>query len=951
MESAIAVDDTMEILNPHSSPNPLRCPPPAPLNQMSPERINQQRIPQSPSLHSYLADHDRPRTRDSFTSDVQSKVAFLNNLTTLSTQSSPTRPRRTGAITPADIFVSPTKHDLSGGGGTNAAFQRAIMGYEEAQATLASLAADLDRAKDELASRKKRERMLSQRVEDLLEELQAEKEKRARDQDSYTKEIKRCRKETYRAELAVVEARQDLQDARTELKKSQAEAQHERTEKEKARQESFERAYALAGTVGDLEQVTDRLKAVERQKEAAIAEAKKIADEHIAMVEKAAQTEALNAQAAREATIDSVPATAAEEAQERTESVQAVREAIKSQWSHHSHTLSDTRPDSANSTGSGTRITSERPTRFQPPKVPSLSAVLAHLDYFSRHVEGEKPAPAEEIKFLKQELVWAKTKHREDADLIHLMHMQCQFKACPCRLAESNGERFVHDAVYDAKMQQQHASKKRKIAKEMPLEIPPVQATKEVVAQSNGLAEDTPLEDNPQAHHPSPIEGEPAKLPPPPTPELLTRALESPLLLAQATEIPLPDPLPMELDFDTSTTEPTGHTAQLEEITQVLVAPTGAIGSTPFSFSTSLSSNANAHLRAPITAPPSLRHTQSATPAVYETTTEDLFDLSPPKQLPPRRPSTAMGILTLDSPVRLVPESPRSARSLRDSGFRAIAHERNHMATQSSTTTITRVALKDTPSQATLHRRAQSKPNLRSHSPLVTATIMSHHHDESDIRSTFVKETSASPAASTVFPMTPVHKHSRSMHNLAQHAQMQANLYSNHMDRSMRNPPQPIATTTTTTTRVPLRDTTEPEEDDVFSPAHPDLPDHARTENLNIRMNHLSHDPTIPNHPHSTSRTTSTSTSATLPGTPISREAALAQIRARRDRARSVNLKRSLDEGSTNNKENASVRIGGSPTKTARPMVVNGMGGKENGGLWRSVREISQASAPGRIGG
>ena len=84
-----------------------------------------------------------------------------------------------------------------------------------------------------------------------------------------------------------------------------------------------------------------------------------------------------------------------------------------------------------------------------------------------------------------------------------------------------------------------------------------------------------------------------------------------------------------------------------------------------------------------------------------------------------------------------------------------------------------------------------------------------------------------------------------------------------------------------------------------------------------------------------------------VPGTPISREAALAQIRARRDRARSVNLKRST--------EGSSVGAGGkSPTKAGRPVVINGVGGA--GGLFgagkenvRNVREISQASAPGRF--
>ncbi|EXJ58475.1 hypothetical protein A1O7_05900 [Cladophialophora yegresii CBS 114405] len=882
----------MEDQNPHISPNPLQCPPPAtPLHQLSPERMNQQRIPQSPSLHSYLVDHDRPRTRDSMASDVQTKVAFLNSLANGSTQSSPTRSRRAAA--PSEN-ASPIKSEVNG---SNAAFQRAIMGYEEAQASLATLSAELERAREELASRKKRERMLSQRVEDLLEELQADKKKRVRDQESYTKEIKRCRKETYRAELAVVEARQDLQETRAELKKCQADIQHEKSEKEKSRQESFERAYALAGTVGELEQVKDQLKVVERERDAALVEAKTNAIEKSTTFEKGIQTDSVAETEPRK-----------EEAQDdRSASIMAVREAIKSQWAHHAHSVSDPRPVSSESTASRSRITTERLPRLRAPQIPDFSSVISHLNYFSKQSEREKMAPEEEIQFLKQELTWAKRKHTEDADLIHLMHMQCQFKACPCRLAESNGERFVHDAVYDAKMQQQQVSKKRKISKE----------TEEVVLKDSA----------PKEQYLVPKMPETARLPPEPTPDLGSRCLESPLVLEQAIEVPLPEPDPMELDSSNTTLEPT---AQLEEITQVLVEQ--ATGSKTFAFSTSTTSNAD--LRA--VAPP-LRHTESAS-AVLDA---DLFDLSPPKQLPPRRPSTAMGILNANSPIRLVPESPRSARSSRDS-IRPAARDRTQAIPKSATTTtITKVALKDSPPRTSLHRRAQSKPNLRTQSPLVTSTVMSHHND-SDMQSAFVKDTSASPAASTVFPMTPVHKQARSMHTLAQVQQTGT-------ERETTSPPQTIATTTTT--RVPLR--SNPEADDVFSPEHhprSTLHEHAQTEVLNICTENIP--PSTITYPQSASRPTFVTSShqamlTNVPGTPISREAALAQIRARRDRARSVNLKRSLEGGNVG-KENTG---GGarSPTK-GRPVVVNGIG-KENAGLGgvRTVREISQASAPGRF--
>ncbi|EXJ66753.1 uncharacterized protein A1O5_09948 [Cladophialophora psammophila CBS 110553] len=925
MDAAILVDDNnMENHNPHISPNPLRCPP-APLHQLSPERINQQRLPQSPSLHSYLVDQDRPCTRDSFTSDVQSKVAFLNSLVAnTSVQSSPTRPRRLGATIPDSCSGTPN-HNLN----NNNALQRAVMGYEEAQASLATLNAELERAKEELASKKKRERMLSQRVEDLLEELQAEKEKRVRDQESYTKEIKRCRKETYRAELAVVEVRQDLQEVRAELKKCQAEMQHEKTEKEKARQESFERAYALAGMVGEMDQLRDRLKAVEKERDAALLEAKANAVEKNATLEKGVQTESKK--------------TSNEGAKtEKTEQRKTFKEGEKIQTPHHSDNESDIQsvptfrmvPASV----SAGRMIPEDPARLSAPKLPSFASAISRLNYYDKQLGGEKINPEEEVEFLKQELAWARKKHEEDSDLIHFMHMQCQFKACPCRLAESNGDRFVHDQVYDAKMQQQQqrASKKRKISNDVEEKISPLEESYKAFAEQPLTHIDMSTQNTQNTEPESTEESEPAKLPPDPTLESMAKASEEPMVLEQAIELPLPEPEPMELDSSRTTPEPT---AQLEEITQVLVEP--STGLQPFSFSTSTTSNAGVGTTAP-----TLRHTESAS-AVLD---QDLFDLSPPKQAPPRRPSTALGILTVDSPIRLVPDSPRSVRSSQRESVRSLPKERSQPITQSVMTTTTKIALKDSSSRSSMHRRAQSKPNLRSHSPLVTS-VMSHH-DDIDAQEACAEESSASPAASTVFPVTPSHKHSRSMHNLAQHAQPQAHTQGQGQAQAKvhaRSPQTIVAatTTTTTTTRVPLREAVDA--DDVFSPEHHmnrNGYDHAQTEVLNIRVESNTSRETMT---QSQSRVASISSSAMLsnvPGTPISREAALAQIRARRDRARSVNLKRSL-EGHGKGNGNAGAR---SPTKPSRPGVLNGSSGLfQAAGKENARREISQASAPGRL--
>lgn len=898
MDTALAVEEDMENLGADISPNPLKCPP-GPLNPLSPERINQQRIPPSPSLHGFLVDDERPRTCDSISSDVQTKVAILNSLSaSASAQSSPTRPGRLGGA-----FLANGNPGASNNNSFNShnALQRAVMGYEEAQASLASLTAELERAKEELASRSRRELILSQRVEHLLAELQGEKEKRSRDQESYAKEIKRCRKETYRAELSVVEARQELQESRAELKKCQAELQHEKSEKEKSRQESFERAYALAGVMGEMDQLKDRYKTVEKEKDAALLEAKVNAVGRSTFED---TTERIESAPKGYPSISVVETTVAQKQPSKVED-----KPWRRKW----------KTKAAQSQLSTEKTISQR-----------FAAILRRTEFLDKKFAGEPITPQEEIDFLKQELAKARKKQAEDQDRIQSMDtfmlMQCQFKACPCRLAEEKGERFVHDAAYDAKLQQRLLKKRRvdqdgeaerkKTPSQLAIEKAEIPAQEEA-AKLTGVTEpaetssasmkDTSSEDTPKPTKQNPRDTEAPQLPPEPTPDLLSRGSEEPLDVEEAKAIPLPEPQPMELDTRDSTPE---RTAQLEDITQVLVEPGTA--TKPFSFSTSTTSNASASANA---AP---LDQVADTSASLE---KDLFDLSPPKKSPPPRPSTATGILTIDSPIRLVPASPRSARPAHQENFRPAMNERNHTFTQSTSTT-TKVALKDSPPRSSLHRRAQSRPNLRSHSPLVSSVISQH---DSDSQYSVSKSSSASPAPSTLFPITPVHKHSRSMHNLSQQAQAQA-----------RSPPQSISTTTTTT-RVPLRGLAGSGDmlgrDRRSREAHFE---HAHTEVLNINTTITDEHPP----PMSQPRPVSTSMLANVPGTPISREAALAQIRARRDRARSVNLKKSTD-GKGDGKEKSPVKIrvvgaGGALFATGT--------GKEN-----IRREISQASAPGRL--
>ncbi|KAL4809195.1 hypothetical protein BDV18DRAFT_131379 [Aspergillus unguis] len=215
------------------SPSSTRSSPSKALNPLSPERMNQQAIPDSPSSVSDALRLQRKHNRG--LSDVQSRVAYLNNLS------------RAG---------SPGGTAGSTSTGSTAALQRAILGREEAESALSRVSSELSEAQS-------RERRISERLESLLEELQAAKERQAHERIVFEKEIRKARKEAFRAGSALVKTQEELKHVRAEAKGLSQEVQSERDSKEKAKQEAFERAYTIAGLTEELEEVKGRLRTVE----------------------------------------------------------------------------------------------------------------------------------------------------------------------------------------------------------------------------------------------------------------------------------------------------------------------------------------------------------------------------------------------------------------------------------------------------------------------------------------------------------------------------------------------------------------------------------------------------------------------------------------------------------------------------------------------------------------
>jgi hypothetical protein len=639
----------------------LRRPPSpgAPLYALSPERINQQRLPPSPSLPNHLDKHHRS------SSDVASKVAFLNSL---SSATSPTR------------LQSAPSH---------AALQRAILGREEAEAALHA-------ANSQLVEAQVRERRISERIESLMEELQTVKERQAHERQVFEKEVRRARKDAFKAESNLVKAQEDLKEARVEAATLKAEVDKERSGKEQARQEAFERAYTLAGILEEMEVMRGKLRSAEAERDAVLLEQKAtVVQGH----------ESNKDHTDEDDNRDEMPEQPPEQHERhmcdtQTPKLLADRDlpdrspAVRRRKNRFERLLPVDSPENTPLINFGNRSGSKAQTNAR------LTADEENDEFM-----GDGDADLEDqLLDLRAELRWERSLRERADDMVHFLQMECQFKMCACRIAEQSGTRFIHDWDWERKQRAESAEGKQRQAT----------AAESEAAKGIGSAEE-------------------------------------------------------EAPSRCQTNQP-AHGAAIPETGDVAVA---SLQERP------LSTAADFHRSVPL-----LRPDERAL------SNQDYFDLSPPK---PQyaRPSTAMGIMRLQSPIRAVPHSPL-------------------------------------PSSTTPTKEPRSKASS-GRTP----------------KSTTTRSPSASPYPITPRPKTP-----------------------------SRLVPRTIQAQTTTV-MVPVRGL---DDDDVFSPA-----------------------------------------AQNVPGTPISREAALAQIRARRDRARSVNLKTNL-------------------CKSAPGSARRGLGG--------GVREFS---APGRI--
>lgn len=399
--------------------------PPKILHPVSPERINQQTIPASPSLPTDLLSLHHKNAKG--VSEVQAKVAFLNSLS------------RGG---------SPVTHAQSTA--NNAALQRAILGREEAESALASV-------QEELSEAQTRERRISERLESLLEELHAAKERQAHERSIFEKEIRKARKEAFRAGSTLVKLQEELKHAKLESNVLKHEVAAERESKDKAKQESFERAYALAGLTEELEVLKGKLRSMEAANHSSTLEvrAHEIRREEFGRISLAEGDLAF---------------------------------------------LTTPRPPKRAAAGS---IKSPAPdneadefAEATPPKRQRLSECTTTAGVEETTSETSlSDANAEALEDLRDELDQERRRRAEAEEMIHFLNIECQFQRCSCRIAESEGRRYIYDAEFFEKFQKPRIEAEAEAARQA--------SARQAQAQQTRLEELAP---RPQSSHTPSVE-------------------------------------------------------------------------------------------------------------------------------------------------------------------------------------------------------------------------------------------------------------------------------------------------------------------------------------------------------------------------------------------------------------------------------------------------------------
>ncbi|PTB66438.1 hypothetical protein BBK36DRAFT_1119041 [Trichoderma citrinoviride] len=208
-----------------------------PLQMASPDRVNQRR--DNNTLFATL----RAPGSEGLASPVHDKISQFNSMSAQSRQLE----RKTA----------------------DAALKRAMLGREEAEAEMRRLKDEARDLRQEIEEGKERERRVGERLETVMENYGRAKETHAHTQALWEKEIRRARKENFKAQSTIVKLQEDLKNTRAATKLLVEESLQQEREKGRARDaELFEAKYQASSLQDQLEQALERMKLVEQERDA-----------------------------------------------------------------------------------------------------------------------------------------------------------------------------------------------------------------------------------------------------------------------------------------------------------------------------------------------------------------------------------------------------------------------------------------------------------------------------------------------------------------------------------------------------------------------------------------------------------------------------------------------------------------------------------------------------------
>ncbi|MCJ1379523.1 hypothetical protein MMC17_002624 [Xylographa soralifera] len=222
----------------------LPASPGAPLFPVSPDRVNRQQLPHSPSRQSdifFLQDEAFKSHLSRNSSDVQGKVAQFNNLSKEASQ------RRKD---------------------NEAALKRAVVGREEAESETRRLKDETRSLRKEVEEGSIRERRVGERLEAVMEEMQRLQETQAHSQALYEKEVRRARKEAFKSSSALVKLQEELKTTRNKFTLMREDVETYKRKLEDRNQETFTARYQLVGLQEELEAVRQQVKNAEEERDA-----------------------------------------------------------------------------------------------------------------------------------------------------------------------------------------------------------------------------------------------------------------------------------------------------------------------------------------------------------------------------------------------------------------------------------------------------------------------------------------------------------------------------------------------------------------------------------------------------------------------------------------------------------------------------------------------------------